>query len=215
MGSSFDYLFPPACCACNRAGSHLCDSCREELANSLLTDGDGVVLDEPYGRGKMHILTACRPGSALRHAIHAFKYTYNDELLGVLGETLLARLRQFQLPDDLVIVPAPLHPQRVRERGFNQSLLLGRYIGSRLRRDVSDILERVRATFPQAQLSKTDRVHNVHGAFRVRNTFQKIPANILLLDDVVTTGSTFAESRWTLSQAGAENVFCVALSHGL
>lgn len=214
MINFFDVLFPPKCCVCDFVGSHLCDCCRYDLAASLLT-GPADVLKDPYDGGKLLTLSACFPNPLLRQVIHTFKYTYNEELLDVLGKVLVARLAQFQFSPNFHIVPVPLHESRVRERGFNQSLLLGQYISVCTGFEVVDILERTRCTFPQAQLSRNDRCKNVQGAFSLKRGNVRVPEVIFLIDDVVTTGSTMSECQSVLYAAGAKVVVSLALTHGL
>ncbi|MBP7898458.1 ComF family protein [Candidatus Gracilibacteria bacterium] len=217
MGTFFDYLFPPKCCVCECTGAHLCEYCRYDLVESFLTD-DGVMLKSPYASisaAKFFAITACRPTPVLRQALHAFKYTHTEELTEIFGEILVTRLKGFRFSRDVCIVPVPLHASRVRERGFNQSLLLARYVAKRLRLKVADILERTRCTFPQAQLSRSDRILNVRGAFALKANVTKLPRVVLLLDDVITTGSTFTSCRDVLIRAGATKVYGLALAHGL
>lgn len=214
MNSIFDYFFPPKCCVCDCTGWHLCEHCRRDLAEHLI-DGPVDFLKDPYTGSKQLTLTSCKPNPLLRHVLHAFKYTYTEELLDVLGKLLVARLKQFKLSPKLQIVPVPLHTSRIRERGFNQSYLLAKYISKCTDFKVADILERTRCTFPQAQLSKSDRLNNVQGAFSLKKPGTRAPQGILLLDDVITTGSTTSECQRVLSDAGAQLIVNVALTHGL
>lgn len=214
MSAIFDYFFPPKCCVCECVGWHLCEFCRRDLA-AYLYHGPADLLPDPYVKRKLLTLTACTPNSLLRQVIHTFKYTYTEELLDVLGKLLVARLKQFKLSSRFHIVPVPLHKSRVRERGFNQSLLLGRYIAKCTDFTLSDILERTRCTFPQAQLSRKDRLKNVQNAFILKKPDIKAPKAILLLDDVITTGSTMSECQRVLYEAGAELIVNISLTHGL
>jgi competence protein ComFC len=169
------------------------------------------------------LLTACEPNPILRRTVHAFKYTYNEELLVALGDLLVQRLVGIEFPPDTWIVPVPLHAGRLRERGFNQCLLLARHIASKGQGSsikttvlhVGDILQRIKITFPQAQLSKSDRLKNVSGAFSLKSNTYSIPKSVILLDDIVTTGSTIIECREVLYRAGVTQVYIMALSHGL
>ena len=214
MSSIFDYFFPPKCCACDCVGWHLCEYCRHDLADRLI-DGPVDLLKDPYTGKKLLTLTSCKPSPLLRRVLHAFKYTYTEELLDVLGKLLVARLKQFKLSPKLQIVPVPLHTSRIRERGFNQSYLLAKYISKCTDFKVANILERTRGTFPQAQLSRSDRVKNVQGAFALKKPDMRAPQGILLLDDVITTGSTTSECQRVLYGAGAKLIVNVALTHGL
>ena len=92
------------------------------------------------------------------------------------------------------VIPVPLHPTRLRWRGFNQSLILARAIGQRINTPVDPwLLSRIRPTPPQTQLSKEDRRANVRGAFRVHTPTLAKGKRVLLVDDVYTSGATVEE----------------------
>lgn len=110
-------------------------------------------------------------------------------------------------------MPVPLHPKRVRERGFNQSLLLARYVARGLKSDLDFLsLKRVRYTLPQTRLAKKERQRNVRGAFQLKTRDAVKGKTILLVDDVFTTGNTMNECARILKQGGSGKVFCVSLA---
>ena len=102
------------------------------------------------------------------------------------------------------VVPVPLHPRRMRARGFDQALVLARQVGRARRLRVrARALVRVRDTPSQTGLSRTARRRNVRGAFRAARA---VPGRIWLVDDVVTTGATLGEAARALRRAGAKEV---------
>lgn len=127
----------------------------------------------------------------------------------VLAELWRGEAPPAQRPD--LIVPVPLHRARLRQRGYNQSLELARplaaAVGAPLRHDV---LERIRGTSAQTELDRAARRSNVRGAFRARGA--TLPAHVVLLDDVMTTGATLAECARVLKRAGAKRVDVWALA---
>ncbi len=133
--------------------------------------------------------------------------------LGELLQTLAVEtffLREYALPD--VIVPVPLHTRRLLHRGYNQSLELGRMLSRRLGRPLApDGLRRVRATVPQVALERENRLHNVHGAFQASGRVVS-SRRVLLLDDVMTTGSTLQECTRVLLLEGASAVDILVLA---
>jgi ComF family protein len=115
-----------------------------------------------------------------------------------------------------VIIPVPLHLDRLRWRGFNQSLLLSRSIGRihRIRVDPF-LLERSRPTVPQTQLKESERRENVKGAFTVATPEQIQERQVLLVDDVYTSGATVAECTKALVRAGAQAVDVFTLARAV
>jgi ComF family protein len=111
------------------------------------------------------------------------------------------------------ILPVPLHPARLREREFNQSLLLADRLGRHLERPVlAAHLARVVPTDPQTTLSRHERLRNLRRAFAVRTADGIVGSRLLLVDDVFTTGTTLNECAKALRQAGAQSVSAVILA---
>lgn len=149
-----------------------------------------------------------------RELIHRFKYQNRPYLAATLArlmrevlternETILERVDS--------LAPVPLHPARLREREFDQALLLARGLGGP---PVLKALRRIRNTRPQATLDQRDRQTNLRGAFGVADAADVAGKKILLLDDVVTTGATVAEAGRQLKTAGATSVCALAFARG-
>jgi len=146
--------------------------------------------------------------------IERCKYGRDLSHLPVLAEMLAAQT-VLAIEHD-VIVPVPLHRQRMRWRGFNQSALLAQSLGRRARRDV-DVwsLARGQATRPQVGLGELQRRRNVAGAFVVRRPAAVDGRTVLLVDDVMTTGSTLNECARILLRAGVRRVDALVLARAL
>jgi ComF family protein len=153
------------------------------------------------------------PGGTAGAIVHALKYA---GWTGV-AEGMAERMARLAWPRDVVaersvVVPTPLAPTRERERGFNQSALLGRALASRWKVPlVTDCVVRARATATQTRLTPEERRGNVSGAFRAtRNARERLKgAHIVLVDDVVTTGATLSECATTLFESGARIISIV------
>ncbi len=148
----------------------------------------------------------------MRNAIHALKYRGIKSLSPVLGELLADSLAKRPLPADL-IVPVPLHPRRLRERGYDQSLLLAENLEGRLGIPLArDVLIRHRHTPSQARSkSVLERRRNMEGAFHA--TPGRLEGkNLVLVDDVCTTGATLNACARALKEAGARSVWGVTLA---
>jgi ComF family protein len=202
-----DLRLPPRCAACGGAvggGRALCASCRAFLASAR----DFESTPAPPA------LDACRAGcgyagDALRW-LQAFKYPAPgiagaDPIPGAVVRDLVreAAAAAPGPPPDLV-VPVPLHPRRLRARGFNPAALLARTVaecsGARL---CTRSLRRLRDTPSQTGLDRRGRRHNVAGAFGCSG---RVPRSVWLVDDVVTTGATLSECARTLRRAGARRI---------
>jgi ComF family protein len=146
----------------------------------------------------------------LRELIHLFKYGRIRPLARVLGE-LTARAIPREHRFDL-IVPMPLHWRKRWSRGYNQSELLAKEVARRWGVPVKNIVRRVKATAPQAGLSNSKRRLNVRAAFRMRKGSNIKGLRVLLIDDVVTTGSTASACASVLKRAGAGHVAVAAVA---
>lgn len=148
----------------------------------------------------------------IKKLIHRFKYQGKTDCL--VSVSTLARdhpaLEEMREAD--LIIPVPLHPARLRERGFNQALLLARAIFPGDRRVVPRLLIRIRATAPQAGFDGAARRANLRKAFEVTAPGLLAGKRILLIDDVLTTGSTVNECAKTLKKAGAAEVLVITLA---
>lgn len=232
MTSLLDFIFPPLCHICRSfiadAGNiHICADCRAKmpLALSPLCTVCGIpfagagddhicgqcVLHPPnYDSARAHLL---HQGTA-RELIHAFKYRYKTHLRRPLALLALEGLTAFitrQGPE--VIIPVPLHRKRLQSRGFNQAVLLGEVFSTHLSIPMqTGTLLRIRQTEPQIELSMEERRSNVKGAFAVNEPERISDKRVLLLDDVMTTGSTVNECSKELKKAGALSVTVVTVA---
>lgn len=231
-----DILFPPLCHHCRAfipaAGPvHLCPACRAACISPVtpictvcgvpfLTEGGA---DHPCGSCALKpppfiaARTAMLFDGPVREMIHRFKYDKRVHLarpLGLLAAVQLAPFARMTAPD--LIIPVPLHVKRLRQRGFNQSVLLGNVLAHEWRVPLCRRnLCRIRWTDPQIGLSAEERVSNVRGAFAVTNPALVKGKRVLLLDDVYTTGSTVAECARALNKAGARAVTVVTVARAL
>ncbi|WP_437966138.1 ComF family protein [Sorangium sp. So ce260] len=152
------------------------------------------------------LVAFARFGGAVAEGIRRFKYGDRPDLARPLGGLLLAAAREAGMSVDLV-VPVPLHPRRLAERGYNQAALLAAHVADGLPASLAQrALCRVRPTAQQAQLPRDLRLQNVAGAFRVRAPERVQRRRIALVDDVATTGATLAACRGALLGAGAASV---------
>ena len=163
-------------------------------------------------RPKLRTRAAVRYDDPINPTIHAFKYTGNFGLANDLGKLMAIAWDKWEaeLAVD-VVVPVPLHANRFQERGYNQSEELAKVFADSVGLSLdTNLLFRTKHTKPQAELNARKRIGNVQAAFAVVNDVKG--KQILLIDDVVTTGSTLLACAHTLLDEGAASVaaYCLA-----
>lgn len=227
-----DVILPPICHICrsfipNAGTLHICQTCQDllPLVSSPLCPICGI----PFiGTGSDHRCGPCLSNpphfdtarahflyeGPIRELIHTFKYNQKTHLRNPLALLTLQGMSNFLTSQNShLIIPVPLHRSRLQQRGFNQAVLLGRAISHYLSLPLlPDALVRTRPTEPQIDLSAAERRVNVKGAFTVSRPDQVAGKRILLLDDVMTTGSTMDECAKELKKAGADTVISVTIA---
>lgn len=223
--SLVDALLPPLCLHCEaplttpRPG--ICPTCRE-LLKPLPSGGcrrcrlprpgepETCARCRSWPAG-LSAVAAVRYDGVARTVVTGIKYAGWVHLAEVCAE-VTAPVLAGNPPLD-VLVPVPLHPARLRERGFNQSRVLADALGRRSGLEVEEALTRERATVSQVGLDRAARRVNVRGAFRVRSRGRRIRgAAIGLVDDVATSGATLAGAAEPLLEAGAASVVGVSFA---
>ncbi len=234
-GAFIDFFFPPRCPLCGKSreadADGPCPQCLALLPPMGRPRCPRCGLSFASSAGEDHLCSVCL--SQERHfslaravtpykgliteAIARFKYRGATGLGRPLG-ALLARYDdpEFPLHPFHLILPVPLHPQRLRRRGFNQSLLLARRVGRAHGIPVNFAsLLRIRPTLPQVELSGPRREKNIRGAFAVPDPGAVRGRRLLLIDDVFTTGATVSECARVLLGAGADRVDVLTLARTL
>ncbi|GAB4165424.1 MAG: ComF family protein [Terrimicrobiaceae bacterium] len=163
-----------------------------------------------------HAIAAVSSRGAIRELVHGLKYRRQAWAARPLAEIAAGALADPRLRHDSpeVLVPVPLHPLRQRERGFNQSELLAREIGRLSGLPVQGLLRRIRATTTQTHFDRRTRMRNLRGAIALRHNAAVKPLSILLVDDVLTTGSTLDECARVLLEAGYPQPAALAVARG-
>jgi len=218
-----DAVLPGSClmCGADSHGELLCPPCTDDLPGlpaalcplcaAQTTHGErcGACLREaPHFDRTLALFHYDFPVDRI---IHAFKYGHQLAVAGWSAHRLSERLVAEEYER---IVPLPLHPDRLRERGYNQSAEIAKILGNCLNFPVDhDHVRRTRATPPQADLPHKERHKNVRGAFECRADFTG--QRLLLIDDVMTTGATVNECARVLKLHGAASVTIAVIARAL
>lgn len=215
LNTILNIVFPIKCAVCGKSNTQLCDECFCNIPRSERSTSNWIYPLYNYKNKNM------------RNIIHGFKYKNKKGLAKPLGSMLQERileewvelesLQNFRNP---IIIPIPLSKERKRERGFNQTELLMEEIK---KQDTNGnfkyekkILKRKNDNSHQARIkNKQERLKNIVGAFYLdkQNKHKIKNQNIILIDDVVTTGGTLSEARKTLKSGGAKKVIAFTVAH--
>ena len=220
-----DALFPIRCLRCGIFDQWICTSCHSTLP--ILTEQhcpscmthitlNGEVCppcskkyDLPYSG---IFVVSYYKDPLVRSIIHHFKYRFIKDLAKPLALLIAQSLNNSHFPTPDLIIPIPLHPRRKRWRGFNQAEELSHSLDLQIPTN-TDILRRVRYTKPQVTMRNRDsRLNNVSGAFIVQNPSRIKNKNILLIDDVMTTGATITACAHELKLSGAKNIYALVIA---
>lgn len=230
-----DFVFPPRCTACGvllagPADASFCADCfsRIRFVAPPLCPCCGVPIggagaDHPCGECQVSVppyavaRALARYETVMHDVIHAFKYRGKITTGEVLGRMMAGYAYPgFSIAAYDLIVPVPLHPKRLRERGFNQAVILAREITRRFSLPLDFLTLRRRVfTAPQVNLGKDERPANVRGAFDVKDGKKVEGQKIILVDDVYTTGSTVGECARVLKTHGAAEVAVLTLARAV
>lgn len=221
-----DVVFPPVCAGCGRLGTILCDSCIASLVpmDTEICPRCGRALTGQKATPRKACAACFSDPPLLQQArapflyveplsrlIHRLKYDRYFALAKPLALLMAGLWPMWEQTPDLIL-PVPLHARRQRQRGFNQSALLGKYLAQELRLDFQEkSLRRHRHTEPQIKLGPDERRRNVAGAFEA-DSARVADRHIVLIDDVYTTGATMDAAAEALLAARALSVsgFCLA-----
>lgn len=230
-----DILYPKACISCknklNAASEEIiCKACWEKVRKNLppFCHSCGRRLEKkninksfcpPCLKNRLHFDRAFSPyiyDGPIKELIHEFKYKNKDYLSRFLAKMMIDFAKEYELPFNYFdyIVPVPLHKSRLREREFNQAELLGRHIADEFKKELlADALVRHKPTRTQTELETAERFQNVKGSFSATNPGNIRGKNILVVDDVLTTGATSSEAALALKESGANIVFVLTLAN--
>lgn len=222
-----DLLYPKFCLNCHTLGTYICLTCEKKLETPFkdiciyCRRASYLGFTHPACRKKYGIdgvLSVYHYNPTLRNIIKNIKYRLVrdalTDLLKVIRPQQLSRMAEFKkIKHDACLQPVPLHENRKKKRGFNQSQIISNYFANMFSYRLIDCVEKIKDTLPQASLDKSARYENIKGAFVCKNNTMD-GKKIVVIDDVITTGNTVKEVAWLLKRAGAKEVFAFSLVQG-
>lgn len=224
-------LLPPLCSICyKRVGQDsepICLSCALELTHpdepicKVCGGESDTVLEccsECLDNGNLWIrgYTVWKYEGAIREAIHRYKYRGEIALADFFANNMAEKIKLEEGIESKVLTWIPLHPIKKFIRGYNQTELLSKRLSGLLNIPCKKLIDRVKCTRQQAKLDRHDRQKNMKNAFKInrRNGADIKGADVLLLDDVLTTGSTLNEASRVLLKNGAQSVTVISIARG-
>jgi ComF family protein len=215
MRAILDLILPPACAACGSAGALLCAACLRS-ARPASDPACRFVAPDPataIGQDLSLALAVYAFEGPIRRALAGLKYEGASRLADPLANaTAPALTLVVEVTGAAPLIPVPVHPERLRERGYNQAELIARALGSAVGLPVMPRLERVRPTTKQHRLDRAARLANLRAAFSVRAATGPMPATVIVVDDIVTTTATLEACASVLRAAGVRGVYGFAVA---
>ncbi|HEX7017732.1 MAG TPA: ComF family protein [Patescibacteria group bacterium] len=200
-------LFPPYCAGCQKLGTYLCPNCYEQI--HFFTLPVKIKLDPSY---LDHVISVGNYQEPLSSLIHMYKYK-GVKAIGPVLARMVYHTTAVPIVDCVTFVP--LHKKRLAERDFNQSQLVAAELARLMKVPCQDLLQRTRYTTTQASITdRSQRLVHLQDAFVVTEEIDPLPTNVLLIDDVTTTGTTLNECAKILKAAGVKKVIGLTLAHG-
>src|SRR5690606_3545907 len=205
-------FFPESCVGCDAPlvyGEKLiCTACWYHLPYTFAHHPIGSA-----GKGHIASFLDFVASSRVQRIIYQLKYRHRPEIGALLGEKYGAVLLETPPFSEIqVIIPVPLHPKKLRKRGYNQSAFFAQGLSRSMQKPTADCLTRRRATQSQTTKTRYERYENMEAAFGLNDAAAIAGKHVLLVDDVVTTGATLEACSEVLLAGGARDVSCVTLA---
>jgi len=217
----FDFILPRFCCSCKTKLSvnqdTMCVDCLSKIQRSnssrLKREFERKFMNNKIIR-EFYSPFVFEKDKELQHAIHALKYDKKFPVGIFLGKVLAAEIKSSKTNWKFdLIMPIPLHQLKKAERGYNQAYYIAKGVGKIFKVKVSDrSVKRIKYTESQTTMNLNEREENISGAFKVKWNTQVRGKNILLLDDVITTGATISECGKILLEAGANKIYAASVA---
>ena len=219
-----DIIFPIECVGCGKSGEFLCSFCVLKIKTIPVQvchycrkpQAFGKTCDQCSNKNRLDGLFILGPYDQpiLKEAIHAWKHERVKEVGNILGLRLADQIAHSFFLENSIIAHIPLRKPRQFDRGFNQSEQLALILAQKFQIPAKSLLIKIKDTEPQSSLNREKRLLNIHGVFAPAKDAKLSGQNIILIDDITTTGATMEEACRVMKKAGTKSVWGIALAHG-
>lgn len=233
LNAILDFVFPRKCLGCDREEGYLCSLCRDKIqflefqccpkCRRKQSDGNfcSKKCGENFNFDQLIVCLEYSKSNLISKMVVQFKYRFSEELVEVLGKIMKHQLaefsHEFRNEDGVFLIPVPLSPGRLKFRGFNQSILLAKYLEKNFSgMKVYDCMKREDGSEQQAGKLRNERLKNLENKIAMKeDSGENLRAkNVILIDDIATTGTTLNECAKVLKLAGADHVCGLVLARG-
>ena len=234
LSDVLDYIFPRKCLGCGREEGYLCSFCREKIQllktqccpNCRKHQSEGRFCNqrcaENFNFDQLIVCLEYSKSNLISKMVVQFKYRFSEDLVEILGKIMKHQLAVFSHnfrseEGNILLIPVPLSAGRMRFRGFNQSLLLAKYLVKNFNgMQVSDCMQREDGSEQQAGKARNARLKNLENKIFMNKGQEKFLAgkSVIVIDDIATTGTTLNECARVLKLAGASHVCGLVLARG-
>jgi ComF family protein len=224
-----DLIFPIKCLSCQKEGDWICKKCLQKfpryekqvcpICEKNITPLGAVCLgckNKSFLDGIFVISPYSKP--LVKKSLHYFKYRFIAKLSQPLAKIILEEFDKANFPIFDLILPVPLHSKKLRHRGFNQSELIAKYLAKNMATGFEINLSKnnlIRIKYSQSQMNlknTAERKENVKNSFKIKNPAEITGKNILLIDDITTTGATLESCAQILKKGEAKSVFATVIA---
>ena len=206
-----NFIYPKKCGICNKiCKNYLCENCERKLQKI-----EKIKINKVKNKYFSEHLYIFKYDGIIRKKIISYKFNDNAYLYNFFAKIILKNKKAYSFLENYdIIIPISIHKKRLKQRGYNQTELIAQEIVKNIEKLElkNNILIKIKNTNPQSTLNKSNRKNNLMGAYKIINSEEIRYKNIVLIDDVYTTGSTVNECSKILKQAGAGKIGVITIA---
>lgn len=208
-----NFIFPPCCLICSKLSKEIwCKDCKKGLYEKAIFKVENIEKDGYFFEKQIYIF---QYKDKIRNLILDYKFNDKSYLYKIFAEIIIKNKKICGILEKYdIIIPVPIHKKRKRQRGYNQSELIAREIANRIQNIEykNDVIQKIKHTLPQSSLSKEQRKQNVKNVYKVIKKEKIENKNVILFDDIYTTGNTVNEVAKIAKENGAKEILVFTIA---